>query len=193
MNPLQRGDLMSLEEYATERDSFRKMVMEHKKHRSVFVGDHVMLAFEDRLTIQYQIQEMLRVERIFEAEGIEDELNAYNPLIPEGKNLKATMMIEYQDVEERKKALSRLVGIESALWLQVDDREKVVPIANEDLERSTGDKTSAVHFLRFELTDEMNAALKDGAELTIGISHPQYEASTTVSEEVRQSLTNDLD
>lgn len=193
MQPLQRDDLWSLEEYATEREAFSQKVREHKKNRYVFVGDHMTFTFEDRLTIKYQVQEMLRVEKIFEPDDIEDELSAYNPLIPDGKNLKATLMIEYEDVEERRKALARLARVEDTIYLQVEGHEEVVPYANEDLERSTDDKTSAVHFMRFELTDEMIESLRSGASLTLGVSHPEYPHSATVPDNVRESLLDDFD
>lgn len=193
MEPLQRSDLWSLEQYSQEREAFRKKVLEHKKHRYVFMGDHLTLTFEDRLTIQYQVQEMLRVEKIFEAEDIEDELSAYNPMIPEGRNLKATMMVEYEDPEERRRELAKLVGLENQVWLQVEGFDKVVPIADEDLDRTTEDKTSAVHFLRFEFDDKMIEALKSGAALTAGSSHPQLDYSMQVPDDVRQALVEDFD
>jgi len=155
MQPLDRKDLFSLEDYSDKRAEFRARVLEHKKRRRVDIGPNLSLYFEDRLTIQYQVQEMLRIEKIFEAAGIADELGAYNPLIPDGDNLKATAMLEFSDVDERRKRLAELVGIEHKTWLQVDDLDKVYAIANEDLERSTDEKTSAVHFMRFQLTDDM--------------------------------------
>jgi len=148
--------------------------MAHKKNRKVHIGDHATLYFEDSLTMQYQVQEMLRIEKIFEEEGINEELAAYNPLIPDGKNLKATFMMEYDDVEERKVALTKLVGIEDKVWIQVEGHDKVYPIANEDLERSTEEKTSSVHFLRFEFNDEMIAAARQGAPMAMGIEHENY-------------------
>ena len=189
---LKREDLYSLEEYARVRPEFRRKVMAHKKERIVPIGPHVTLHFESRLTMHYQVQEMLRAERIFEPEGIQDELDAYNPLIPEGSNWKATLMVEYDDPEERKQKLRELKGIERAVWIQVDDLPKVRPIANEDLERETEDKTSSVHFLRFELTPEMVAAAKQGAPVRVGIDHPRYTYETTLSESVRRSLVEDL-
>lgn len=194
MNKLDLDDLYSLEEYARNRDEFRARVMEHKRHRRLHLGDHVTLCFEDRLTIRYQVQEMLRAERIFEADGIQAELDAYNPLIPEGNNWKATMLIEYPEVAERERELQRLVGIEHRVWMQVGDHEPVAAIADEDLERSTESKTSAVHFLRFELSPEMVAALKDGAPLRAGVDHPAYSLRLeAVPELLRESLVADLE
>jgi len=192
MSKLSHEDLYSLEEYSRIRPEFRARVMEHKKDRRVAIGDHAALYFEDALTMQYQVQEMLRIERIFEAEGIQDELDVYNPLIPDGQNWKATFMMEYGDVEERKQALARLIGVEQALWVQVDGFDKVHPIANEDLDRSTEEKTSSVHFVRFELTPEMAAAAKSGAVIRAGITHPAYTAETELSQSVRDSLVGDL-
>jgi hypothetical protein len=166
--------------------------MEHKKNRTVHLGDSITLIFEDELTLRYQVQEMLRVERIFEDSGIEEELSAYNPLVPDGRNFKATMMLEYADPEERRAWLSKLIGIEDRVWLQVDDCERVWAIADEDLERETGQKTSAVHFLRFELTEEMARALKGRAGLRIGADHAQYQASVDIGAAVRNALVMDL-
>lgn len=169
-------------------------MLDHKRHRRLSLGDHVTLHLEDSLTMQYQIQEMLRIEKIFEAEGIQDELDAYNPLIPDGSNWKATMLIEYSDVEERKHALAGLTGIEHKVWVQVDGHERVHAIADEDMERSTSNKTSAVHFLRFELEPAMIEALKSGESLTVGIGHPNYNLDgITVPDLVRESLIADLD
>jgi hypothetical protein len=193
MQKLSRDDLYSLEKYAEERPRFRAEVMAHKKNRQVALGDHATLYFEDRLTIQYQIQEMLRVERIFEAAGIQDELDAYNPLIPDGSNLKATFMIEYADESERREALARLVGIEDKTWIRVAGFDKVHPVADEDLERDSEDKTSSVHFLRFELTPAMVQAAKDGAALAIGVEHTNYACEIDpLPEAVRASLVADL-
>ena len=193
MPKIQPDSLMTLEAYARNRKEFRAKVMAHKKDRSVALGDHVTLVFEDELTIRYQVQEMLRIERIFEQEGIQGELEAYNPLVPDGRNFKATMMIEYPDVNERKHALARLKGIEDRVWVQVEGCEKVHAIADEDLDRSTEEKTSAVHFLRFELTDEMAASLKYGVGLGIGVDHPEYSAEiVAVPSNIRNSLVNDL-
>jgi len=192
MKQLTRDDLFTLEKYSETRPEFRAKVMAHKKNRQVHLGEHATLYFEDRLTIQYQIQEMLRVERIFEAAGIEEELESYNPLIPSGSNWKATFMIEYEDIEERRKALAQLIGIELKTWVKVEGFDKVYPIANEDLERSTEEKTSSVHFLRFELTPEMVAAVKSGKALSMGTDHENYQTEVTVSEAVRECLAGDL-
>lgn len=193
MNQLTREELYSLEEYANIRAKFRTQVMEHKRNRQVPLGPNATLYFEDRITMQYQVQEMLRIERIFEAEGIREELEAYNPLIPDGSNWKATFMIEYADPEERRVALARLIGVERRVWVQVADFEPVYPRANEDLERETEEKTSAVHFLRFELTPEMITALKRGAALAMGVDHPEYRHEVrNVSAKVRESLVSDL-
>ncbi|PVV06033.1 MAG: hypothetical protein B6D77_16920 [gamma proteobacterium symbiont of Ctena orbiculata] len=193
MTHLSHSDLYSLEEYARIRQEFRAKVIDHKKNRRLAIGPNAALYFEDELTMQYQIQEMLRIERIFEQQGIQDELDVYNPLIPDGMNWKATFMMEYHDVDERKEALAKLIGIEQAIWVQVADFGKVRPIANEDLERSTEDKTSAVHFLRFELTQPMINALKSGSALAAGIDHPNYNYSVdTIEANIRESLINDL-
>ncbi|MEW8046642.1 MAG: DUF3501 family protein [Candidatus Thiodiazotropha sp.] len=193
MTHLSHSDLYSLEEYARIRQQFRAKVIDHKKSRRLPIGPHAALYFEDELTMQYQIQEMLRIERIFEQQGIQDELDVYNPLIPDGMNWKATFMMEYHDVDERKKALAGLIGIEEAIWVQVAGFDKVRPIANEDLERSTEEKTSAVHFLRFELTRPMIDALKGGATLSVGIDHPNYGYTVDdLESSVRESLIKDL-
>lgn len=193
MQKLTRRDLWSLEDYAQKRDAFRRQVMEHKQARSLRVGPHVRLLFEDRLTMQYQIQEMLRAERIFEAQGIEDELDTYNALIPDAGNLTATMMIEFENVAERQRALARLVGIEHQVWLQVAGFDRVFAIADEDMDRSTADKTSSVHFLRFELPASMVGAFKSGAALGAGIEHANYTYSVVaVPAELRASLVADL-
>ena len=193
MNPLSREDLFSLEQYAEKRPEFRARVLEHKKHRRVDVGPNLCLYFEDRLTIQYQVQEMLRIERIFEADGINEELEAYNPLIPDGSNLKCTAMLEFEDVAVRKERLAQLTGIENLVWLQVEGFDKVYAIANEDLERSTEEKTSAVHFMRFELSGEMIGALRDGTGLTFGTDHVVYPYQAIFDPETRNSLIKDLD
>ena len=190
---LTRSDLMSLEQYADQRANFRARVIEHKKNRRVSIGQYLHLYFEDRLTIQYQIQEMLRIEKIFDADGIEDELSVYNALIPNGNNLKATAMLEYQDVEQRKQQLALLRGIEDLIWIQVEGFERVHAIANEDLERSNAEKTSAVHFMRFELHADMIAALRTGAKLMMGSSHEFYSHSTEVTATVQAALLADLD
>ena len=183
---------MTLEQYANDREDFRARVMAHKNNRRVAVGPNVTLYFEDALTMQYQIQEMLRLERICEADKIQQELDAYNPLIPDGSNLKATMMIEFPDVEERRTALQRLIGIETALGLAVGDLSRVTPIANEDLVRETADKTSSVHFVRFELTGQMIGALGSEETLIIGIDHPAYGYDLQVSSSTRTALGRDL-
>jgi hypothetical protein len=192
MSKLTRENLYSLEQYSAIRSDFRSKVMEHKKQRRVPIGAHAVLYFEDALTMQYQVQEMLRLERIFEADGIQEELDVYNPLIPDGKNWKATFMIEYDDVEERKKALARLTGVEETVWVQVEGYDKVFAIANEDLDRTAPDKTSAVHFMRFELSQEMVHAAKQGASLSAGIDHPAYAEHTVIAAEVKNSLRADL-
>jgi len=193
MAHLSHADLYSLEEYARIRQDFRKRVIEHKKHRRVAIGPNAALYFEDALTMQYQIQEMLRIERIFEPEGIQEELDVYNPLIPDGSNWKATFMVEFDDVAERKVALSQMIGIDKAVWVQVAGFDKVRPISNEDLERETQDKTSSVHFMRFELSREMVTALKAGAGLAMGIDHTAYDYTISeVDSEVRNSLLEDL-
>ncbi len=190
---LTRDDLYGLEEYARIRTDFRRRVMEHKRDRRVALGSHATLYFEDRVTMQYQVQEMLRVERIFEPEGIEEELQAYNALIPDGTNLKATLMLEYPDVEQRREALAGLIGVEDRIWMQVEGFGKVMAIADEDLERETGEKTSSVHFLRFEFTHGMITALKSGAALSIGSDHPALRESVSpVAPAVRDSLASDL-
>jgi hypothetical protein len=194
MKRLERADLLSLETYAEQRSAFRARVLAHKQNRRVQLGEHLVLLFEDRMTIQYQIQEMLRIERIFERKGIEAELDAYNPLIPDGGNFKATLQIEYDDVEERKSALIKLKGIESSIWVRVDDNEPVFAVADEDLERANDVKTSAVHFLRFELGATNVAALKQGGSLAIGCEHEHYKhAVEPVPDAVRASLSADLD
>jgi hypothetical protein len=184
--------LLSLEAYARERDAYRSRVIAHKKLRTLHVGEHVTLIFEDEQTIRYQVQEMLRIERIFEEAGIRGELESYNPLIPDGGNLKATMLLEYPDPEDRRVKLAGLKGVEDATWLQVDGHSKVDAIADEDLERENDEKTSAVHFLRFEFDAPMRAALKRGAGLTVGVTHPNYTASVQVSPDMLRSLAGDL-
>jgi hypothetical protein len=189
---IQRDSLLSLEAYAKQRGQFRAQVMEHKKRRTVHVGAHVTLQFEDELLIRYQIQEMLRIERIFEEDGIQGELDAYNPLIPDGGNWKATMFIEYPDVEERKRMLGRLKGIEQKTWVQVEGGERVYAIADEDLERENDEKTAAVHFVRFEVPSAMRERLRRGAKLSIGVDHAEYRAAVEASAEQRASLLEDL-
>jgi hypothetical protein len=188
-----RDSLMTLEAYARARKEFRTKVMAHKKNRKVYLGNHVTLMFEDELTMRYQIQEMLHAEKIFEENGIQDELDAYNPLIPDGGNLKATMLIEYPDVEQRRQMLTKLKGVEKRVWVQAAGCSRDYAIADEDMEREDDEKTSAVHFLRFELTPEMIRSLKHGAALVMGIDHPAYQISgETVVDAVRLSLVKDL-
>ena len=193
MTNLKREDLMSLEEYAVNRADFRKNVLEHKKSRKVALGEHATLYFEDALTVQYQIQEMLRIEKIFESDAINEELEAYNPLIPNGSNWKATFMIEYGDAHERAAVLSRLGGVEDKVWVQVDGFDKVYAIANEDMERSTDEKASAVHFMRFELTAEMAKAAKDKNAVSMGIDYKGFEQEVNpIADASLASLTQDL-
>ena len=177
MGTITAESLMSLEQYAKARKGFRDRVLAHKKNRTVQLGEHVTLVFEDELTMRYQIQEMLRVERIFEESGIRDELDAYNPMVPDGSNWKATMLIEYPEVEERRRALSQLIGVEDRVWIKVAGQPRIHAIADEDLDRENEDKTSAVHFLRFELSGPMKRALKGGAALSVGVDHPNYSAT----------------
>jgi hypothetical protein len=192
-NKLGTGDLMSLEQYARERDQFRPRVIEHKRTRTIACGPNATWCFEDRLTVQYQVQEMLRIERIFEPEGIADELGAYNPLIPDGSNWKATLLIEFPDEAQRRVELARLKGIEDRCWVRVAAHDRVLAIADEDLERENDEKTSSVHFLRFELTPEMVAAVKAGADVSLGIDHDNYRhAVDPVSRAGRDSLAADL-
>ena len=184
---------MTLEAYATARNEFRAKVLAHKKPRTVHLGEHITLLFEDELTVRYQIQEMLRIERIFEETAIQEELDVYNPLVPDGSNLKATMLIEYEDVEERKRELAKLSGIERRVYVQVEGAPRVYAIADEDLERSTEEKTAAVHFLRFELTPDMVASLRQDAGLGVGVDHKNYKAEVTaVASNTRAALLRDL-
>lgn len=193
MSKLSRDDLLPLEKYTEMRSEFRADVMRHKKNRVLQVGPNLTLHFEDRKTMQYQIQEMLRAEKIFDAAGIQEELDAYNPLIPDGSNWKATMMVEFAEAEERKVALAGLIGIEAKTYVQVDELDKVYAIADEDLERDTEEKTSSVHFLRFELTVEMVAAVKSGAAIAVGVEHENYRHRVdAVAPAMRDSLTADL-
>ncbi|MDP3036210.1 MAG: DUF3501 family protein [Rhodocyclaceae bacterium] len=189
---LTHENLFSLEKYARVRPEFRAKVIAHKKNRQLPLGANATLYFEDALTMQYQVQEMLRLERMFEPEPIQDELDVYNPLIPDGCNWKATFMVEFPDEDERRQKLTQLIGIEKAIWVQVEGFDKVNPIANEDLDRETEDKTSAVHFLRFELTPAMAAAAKQGAAIHAGIDHPNYQAEITLPAAIRDSLAGDL-
>ena len=193
MQKLDRSTLHSLEEYATLRDDFRREVIAHKKPRRIAVTPNAVLYFEDFTTMKYQVQEMLRAERIFEADGIQEEIDAYNPLIPDGSNWKATFMLEYADVDERRVRLGELVGIEDVVYVRVGDGAKVFAISDEDLERSTDEKTSSVHFCRFELTPEMVTAAKDGAAITVGVEHRNLTAALELPEASRASLAADLD
>ena len=194
MQKITRHNLYALEKYAEVREDFRKKLITHKKNRQLPIGPHATLYFEDALTMQYQIQEMLRIERIFEADAIQEEIDAYNPLIPDGKNWKATFMIEFDDEQERKKQLARMLNIEQSVWIKVNGQDKVTPVADEDMVRTTEDKTSSVHFLRFELTDAMSSALKQGATLAAGIDHDAYRYTVNpVPENIRRSLLQDLD
>lgn len=193
MAKLKREDLWSLEQYAEKRAEFKKQVLAIKKNRQVALGEHATLYFENEQTIRYQIQEMLRIEKVFEADGINEELEAYNPLIPDGSNWKATFMIEYGDAEERAKALAALVGVEDKVWVQVEGFDKVYAIANEDIERSTDEKTSAVHFMRFELTSEMAAAVKENKSIAMGIDYAGFDQLVNpIAEATRISLKNDI-
>ena len=193
MEKLDRAKLWGLEAYAVERPDFRRKVIAHKRHRRVRLNAHAALYFEDFLTMKYQVQEMLRVERIFEPAEIEAEIAAYNPLIPDGSNWKATFMIEYPDVEQRRQALQQLKDVEQRVWAQVGEGERIVAIANEDLGRSNEDKTAAVHFLRFELSAEQVKALSQAAPLRFGISHPAMACETEVEGPIRSALLSDLD
>jgi hypothetical protein len=189
---LNKEDLFSLEQYSKVRGQFRADVIEHKKNRKVHLGEHITMLFEDKKTIQYQIQEMLRVEKIFEEDGILDELSAYVPLIPDGSNWKSTLLIEYSDEIERKAALGKLIGVEDKVWVQIEGFEKVFPIADEDLERENSEKTSSVHFLRFELTADMKHSLKEGSKLMMGVDHDNYAFKSVMPDQVRLSLLGDL-
>ena len=192
MPQIARESLLSLEAYARSRGEFRARAIDHKRRRTVHVGEHLTLLFEDELTIRYQIQEMLRIERIFEEEGIRGELDAYNPLIPDGSNWKATMLLEYPDPQERRERLAELKGVERRVWVQVEGCERVWAIADEDLERENDEKTSSVHFLRFELLPEMVAALRREASLTIGVDHPRYHVMARIDPQTQSSLAEDL-
>jgi len=193
MKKLTREDLYSLEDYAAMRDEYRKKIMAHKENRRLELGENLLLSFEDREIMQYQVQEMLKAEKIFEAEGIEEELAAYNPLIPDGSNWKATMLIQYTDVEERQKQLAKLIGIEDKIWMQVEGFDKIYAIADEDLERDNAEKTSAVHFMRYELERDMIDAVKSGAAISAGVDHENYQASLNpLPANVRDSLASDL-
>ena len=191
-NKLNRADLLTLEAYHDQRADMRRAVLAHKSKRKVYIGAHAGLYFEDRLTVQYQVQEMLRVERIFASAAIEEELEAYNPLIPDGDNLKATFMLEYEDVAERHVALAQLRGVEHRVWLEVPGHARVFGIADEDLERADEDKTSAVHFLRFQLDAAAIAAFKQGAAVKLGIDHAAYQAEVVLSPLAREALAADF-
>jgi len=193
MPSITRASLMTLEAYAKVRKEFRANVMAHKKNRRVHLGDHITLQFEDEMTMRYQIQEMLRAERIFEEDGIQEELDAYNPLVPDGSNWKATMLIEYPDTTERAKALAELIGVEDRIWIQVEGSPRVYAIADEDLDRETDVKTSSVHFLRFELDPAMKQALSGNAGLRMGVDHPRYRTVLDgLPTAIRESLMRDL-
>ena len=191
-NLLKREDLFSLEEYAEQRSNIRKNVMDVKRNREVNLGEHIRLLFENHQTVQYQIQEMLRIEKIFEATGIQEELDVYNPLIPDGSNLKATMMIEYTDVVERKKALSNLIGIEKSVYFQIGNHQNVYAICNEDLERETDKKTSSVHFMRFEFDQAMIADFCKGTDVKIGVSHAHYDCEIILEKRIQDELNQDF-
>ena len=192
MPHIARESLLSLEAYARARAEFRARAIDHKRRRTVHIGEHLTLQSEDELTVRYQIQEMLRIERIFEEDGIRSELDAYNPLVPDGSNWKATLLLEYPDPQERRARLAKLKGIEQRTWVQVEGCERVYAIADEDVERENEEKTSSVHFLRFELAPEMVRVLRRGAGLTMGADHPHYQASARIGPETRNSLTEDL-
>jgi hypothetical protein len=188
------NELMSLEEYAKRRSEFRENIFQHKKHRSLKIGDAVILFFEDRKTIHYQIQEMLRIEKIFEKEGIEEELSSYNPLIPNGDNWKVTMMIQYTDPQERQIALSKMVGIEDCVWVKVADDELIYAVADEDLDRTREDKTSSVHFLRFQFNSDILDKINETTPIVFGIDHKHYDMNTgDIGRKLRKSIMNDLD
>lgn len=189
---ISRQDLLSLEKYSAERSQFRERIMAHKSQRRLSIGPNATLYFEDMLTIKYQVQEMLRIEKIFEPEEIQQELDSYNPLIPDGTNLKATFMLEYPDVEERQIALRKLIGIERKIWLDVSGHNKIYSIANEDISRESSEKTSAVHFLRFELTPEEISKFTSSDKVRFGINHPEYEYSLTMSDTMVKALTEDF-
>ncbi|MBV1898041.1 MAG: DUF3501 family protein [Cycloclasticus pugetii] len=193
MKKLVKEELYGLEEYSNKRDEYRQKVRAHKLNRIVRIGENVSLHFEDYLTMRYQVQEMLRAEKIFDSAGIIEEIETYNPLIPDGQNWKATMMIQFDNAGDRKVALEKMIGIERATWVQVAGFDKVYPIANEDLERETNEKTSSVHFLRFELTQPMVEAVQNGAIINAGVDHPAYKHEVTVPDNIRNSLASDLD
>jgi hypothetical protein len=189
-----RESLLTLEAYAKARSEYRAKVIVHKKSRTVHLGEHLTLLFEDELTVRYQIQEMLRIEKTFDEAGIQDELDAYNPLVPDGVNWKATLLVEYEDVDERRAALAKLKGIEDRIWVQVEGAARVYAIADEDLERENETKTSSVHFVRFELTPEMIETVKYGVGVAIGVDHPAYTFTLpAASDATRRALVADLD
>ena len=193
MTKLTREDLYSLEQYSEMRDEFRRKLIAHKENRRLELGENLLLMFEDKLIMQYQIQEMLKAEKIFEADAIEEELGVYNPMIPDGTNWKATMLIQYTDIEERQRQLARLIGIENTIWMQVDGFEKIYAISDEDLERDNEEKTSAVHFMRYELDDDMVKAAKAGATISAGVEHENYQANLSpVPKNLQDSLVGDL-
>lgn len=193
MNAISQASLLTLEAYARQRNEIRSRVIAHKKHRTVHLGQHVTLIFEDEITIRYQIQEMLRIEKTFDEQGIRNELDAYNPLIPDGTNLKATMMLEYEDPNERARELTRLIGIERRVYIEVADRERFFAIADEDLVRENEEKTSSVHFLRFELTRQAIADFRSGRVVAIGVDHPYYRARIDpIGADVQESLSKDF-
>lgn len=193
MSAITQSSLLTLEAYAKQRNEIRSRVMAHKKHRTVHLGEHLTLIFEDETTIRYQIQEMLRIEKTFDEQGIRNELDAYNPLIPDGTNLKATMMLEYEDPMERSRELARLLGIERRVYIEVADRERFYAIADEDLVRENEQKTSSVHFLRFELTRQAIADFRSGRVVAIGVDHPLYRARIDrIAAEVQESLSRDF-
>jgi hypothetical protein len=194
MQKLARPDLMTLEQYSSERARLRSEVIAHKQRRNVHVGPNMTWCFEDRTTIRYQVLEMLRAERIFESGGIQEELDAYNPLIPSGSNWKVTLLLEFPDAEQRRRALSKLIGVEDRCWVRVSEMERVFAIADEDLDRENDEKTSAVHFLRFELSSSMVQAMKSGASLSIGVDHDNYRHSLSpLPVSIRDALSLDLD
>ncbi|MGQ0696658.1 MAG: DUF3501 family protein [Panacagrimonas sp.] len=192
MDKLTLTDLWKLEDYAEQRAAFKTKVLAHKRHRKLHLGNHFTLLFEDRLTIQYQVQEMLRIERIFERKAIQEELDSYNPLIPDGRNWKATFLIEYEIEKVRAKKLAELRGLERGVWVQVGDLPRSIAFADEDLERENETKTSAVHFLRFELTNAAVKLLREGMELRFGVTHPKAKLETVASAETRRALIADL-
>lgn len=193
MPKLNRQDLWSLEDYSNERAAFREMVLAHKKDRKVLIGDNILLIFEDLLSVRYQVQEMLRIEKVFDAAGIADELEAYNPLIPDGDNWKCTMLIQYADVDERKVKLQAMKGIEDRVWVKVEGHEPVFAIADEDMDRANDEKTSAVHFLRFQFSQDVKESLLAGNAVQVGVDHQAYiEQSLVLSETTRASLASDL-